>query len=390
MPLLLEADAALARTLVPTLGPHAEVIARPEELDTLLQRRPHFAVVIGPGVDLQVGLVTAEHVKLRYPATAVVLVRETITSDVYAPALDAGVGAVVAHDDSQALAAAVGRARLTWESIQGPATAGRQAGHVITVFSPKGGVGKTTMSVNIALALTALGSRVCIVDLDLAFGDVAITLQLIPSHTLADAAGFEDQLDWSMLQSITTEHRSGLSVLAAPTNPEGRERITATLVRRLLAQLRDHFDHVVVDTPPGFDDQVLGAFDETDEVVVVATLDVPTIKNVKVAIETLDLLHLVRDHRHLVLNRADEEVGLTAANVAELLGVPVDLTLPSDLAVALATNNGDPIVSAAPDHVVARSILDFARGLPGVEVSPEAVVSGRRGLFGRRRKEVAR
>lgn len=390
MPLLLEADAASARTLVPTLGPHAEVLARPEELDTLLRRRPHFAVVIGPGVDLQVALVTAEHVKLHYPATAVVLVRETITSDVYAPALDAGVGAVVAYDDSQALAAAVGRARLTWETIQGPATEGRQAGHVITVFSPKGGVGKTTMSVNIALALTALGSRVCIVDLDLAFGDVAITLQLIPSHTLADAAGFEDQLDWSMLQSITTEHRTGLCVLAAPTNPEGRERITATLVRRVLAQLRDHFDHVVVDTPPGFDDQVLGAFDETDEVVVVATLDVPTIKNVKVAIETLDLLHLVRDHRHLVLNRADQEVGLTAANVAELLGVPVDLTLPSDLAVALATNNGDPIVSAAPDHVVARTILDFARGLPGVEVSPEAVVAGRRGLFGRRRKEVAR
>lgn len=390
MPLLLEADASLARTLVPTLGPQAEVLARPEELDTLLQRRAHFAVVIGPGVDLQVALVTAEHVKLQYPATAVVLVRETITSDIYAPALDAGVGAVVAYDDTQALAAAVGRARLTWETIQGPGTEGRQAGHVITVFSPKGGVGKTTMSVNIALALTSLGSRVCIVDLDLAFGDVAITLQLIPSHTLADAAGFEDQLDWSMLQSITTEHRTGLCVLAAPTNPEGRERITATLVRRVLGQLREHFDHVVVDTPPGFDDQVLGAFDETDEVVVVATLDVPTIKNVKVAIETLDLLHLVRDHRHLVLNRADQEVGLTTANVAELLGVPVDLTLPSDLAVALATNNGDPIVSAAPDHVVARTILDFARRLPGVEVSPEAVVAGRRGLFGRRRKEAVR
>ncbi len=390
MPLLLETDRASAQALLPLLGSHAEVHSSADELAHRLQRRAHFAVVLGPGLDLPAALATAERVRLAHPATAVVLVRTVISSDLYAPALESGVSAVVQADDPVALSAALDRARQTWQAIQGPGAEERPAGRVVTVFSPKGGVGKTTMSVNIALALQSLGSRVCLVDLDLAFGDVAITLQLIPGHTIADAAGFEDRLDWAMLQSILTEHRSGLAVVAAPTNPEGRERITATLVRRVISQLRDHYDHVVVDTPPGFDDQVLGAFDESDDVVVIATLDVPTIKNVKVALETLDLLHLVRDHRHLVLNRADQEVGLTAGNVEDLLGIPVDVSVPSTLAVALATNNGDPIVSSAPDHVVSRTIVDFARGLPGVVSAPASASGGRRGLFGRRRKEVAR
>ena len=91
----------------------------------------------------------------------------------------------------------------------------------------------------------------------------------------------------------------------------------------MIQTLRRNFDFVVIDTPPGFDDQVLGAFDETDECIIVATLDVPTIKNTKVAIETLDLLHLVPNNRHLVLNRADEEVGLSQANVEDILGMKV-------------------------------------------------------------------
>ncbi len=246
------------------------------------------------------------------------------------------------------------------------------------------------MSVKIAQALTSLGSRVCIVDLDLAFGDVAITLQLIPSHTLADAAGFEDQLDWSMLQEH--HHRAPHRSVRArrPHQPEGRERITAPLVRRVLGQLREHFDHVVVDTPPGFDDQVLGAFDETDEVVVVATLDVPTIKNVKVAIETLDLLHLVRDHRHLVLNRADQEVGLTTANVAELLGVPVDLTLPATSPWRSRTTTATRSSPRAPDHVWPAPSSTSRVASRGSRSVPRPSSPAGAALFRRRRKEVAR
>ena len=181
---------------------------------------------------------------------------------------------------------------------------------VIAVFSPKGGVGKTTISVNLALALTEKGARrVCLVDLDLAFGDVAITMQLFPTHSIEQAIGSEDSIDVEMLDGLLTRHQDSLMVLAAPPHPDTRERITPLLVSRIIRTLRETFDYIVIDLAPAFDEQVLTALDETDEIVLVTTLDVPTLKNVKVAVETFDALHIARDNRHLVLNRADDEVG---------------------------------------------------------------------------------
>jgi pilus assembly protein CpaE len=281
----------------------------------------------------------------------------------------------------------VTRARTTWEAIHGPSGAeGERQGQVFMVFSPKGGVGKTTMAVNLSVALAKANVDVCVVDLDLAFGDVAITMQLIPEHTITEAAASEDDLDFTLLQKLLTRHQSGLTILAAPTHPEGRDLVTASLARRVIQTLRRHFDYVVIDTPPGFDDQVLGAFDETDECIIVATLDVPTIKNTKVAIETLDLLNLVPHNRHLVLNRADEEVGLSQANVEEILGMKVAVALPSSPAVASATNHGQPIVLSKPDHAVSKAIIGLAHRVGGEGVgAPKAGEPAKRGLFGRKK-----
>jgi len=259
---------------------------------------------------------------------------------------------------------------------------------LVTVFSAKGGCGKTTVATNLAAALADGGRRqVCLVDLDLAFGDVAITMQIIPEHTIAEAADSEESLDFAMLQTLLTRHASSLTILAAPTHPEGRDRISATLVRRVIQTLRNNFDFVVIDTPPGFDDQVLGAFDETDECIVVATLDVPTIKNTKVALETLDLLRLVPDNRHLVLNRADDEVGLSLGNVEDILGMKVSVSLPSATAVVSATNHGQPIVLSKPDHAVSKAITGLAQRLSSgsAQENPPARVA-KRGLFGRAKK----
>ena len=302
--------------------------------------------------------------------------------------MSVGIGAVVAADDSVGVTAAVSRARTTWETINGPAAqAAERDGRVITVFSPKGGVGKTTMAVNLGMALGQAGADVCVVDLDLAFGDVAITMQLIPEHTIAEAADSEEHLDFAMLQTLLTRHPTSVMILAAPTHPEGRDRIAATLVRRVIQTLRRNFDFVVIDTPPGFDDQVLGAFDETDECIVVATLDVPTIKNTKVAMETLDLLRLVPNNRHLVLNRADEEVGLSLANVEEILGMKVAISLPSATAVASATNHGQPIVLSKPEHPVSKAINTLARQVGGDSPAlRQEAPSAKRGLFGRQKK----
>jgi pilus assembly protein CpaE len=388
MPILVEADSSTAGVLTTALPSGTHVVARPEDVDGWLGGRAEYAVVIGPTVEMPVASAVAERVRASHPATTVVLLRLDLEPHVFAEAMSVGIGAVVAADDAVGINAAVNRARSTWETINGPAAqADERDGRVITVFSPKGGVGKTTMAVNLGMALGQEGADVCVVDLDLAFGDVAITMQLIPEHTIAEAAESEEHLDFALLQTLLTRHPSSLTILAAPTHPEGRDRIAASLVRRVIQTLRRNFDFVVIDTPPGFDDQVLGAFDETDDCIVVATLDVPTIKNTKVAMETLDLLHLVPNNRHLVLNRADEEVGLSLTNVEDILGMKVAISLPSTTAVASATNHGQPIVLSKPDHAVSRAIHTLARQVGGDSPALRKVAApARRGLFRRQRK----
>ena len=134
--------------------------------------------------------------------------------------------------------------------------------------------------------------------------------------------------------------------------------------------IRETFDYMVVDMAPSFDEQVLTALDETDEVVLVATLDVPTLKNVKVAIETFDALHIAKDNRHLVLNRADDEVGINSDKVEGILGMGVATQLLSSVDIAAATNAGSPIVVSDPEHQLSVAVRELASRLAGQMVAP--------------------
>ncbi|HEX4190692.1 MAG TPA: P-loop NTPase [Marmoricola sp.] len=396
MPVLVEPDAGRASSVAVALPLDTQVVADPAQLDSWLSSNANeYVVVLGPSTSLDIALAVGAGLRSAYPAIGVVIVREEPTADVFQAAMQAGVTSVARADDLDAITSAVDRSRHTWEAIRGPVhNDGVREGKVITVFSPKGGVGKTTVAVNLAVALSNKNtSKVCLVDLDLAFGDVAITLQVIPDHTIAEAVDAEEHLDFALLETLLTVHDS-CSILAAPTHPEAKDRITPALIRRVLQILREQFDYVVLDTAPAFDDQVLHAFDETDECILVATLDVPTVKNVKVAIETLDALELVEGHRHLLLNRADDEVGLSAQVVEGLLKMKVSTALPTALAVANATNHGRPIVLSRPDHPVSKALVQLATelrsvgaaaGTRGAHAAPAESAQKRR-VFGRRRK----
>jgi pilus assembly protein CpaE len=397
MPVLVEPDSVQVDALLKAMPAGSQAVASADRMHAWLDQHPdEYVVVLGSTPTLEEAETVSARLRTAHPTVSVVLVRETLTTEVLTRAMKAGARDVVAANDPDAVVDAVERARQLFLALRGPAGAAK-LGRVVTVFSPKGGVGKTTVAVNLALALTDKGARkVCLVDLDLAFGDVAITMQLFPTHTIEQAVGSEESLDLSMIEGLLTRHQDSLMLLAAPSHPDVRERVTPTLVSKILRTLREGFDYVVIDTSPSFDDQTLTALDETDECVIVATLDVPTLKNVKVALETLEVLDIARGHRHLLLNRADDNVGITADKVETILGMPIAARLSTSLEIAAATNAGNPIVAEKPQHQSSAAILELAGQIAGDPVgSAHALATNgtvldsraRAGLF-RRKKEV--
>ena len=399
MPVLV-AGSPTVTSLLKALPPGSHGVDSPDRMLAWLDQHPdEYVVVLGPDLDLDAALRVCEELRVSKPTVSVVLVVGSLDTQLLTRAMKAGARDVVQADDPDAVSAAIRQAHQLFVALRGPAGA-RNVGRIVTVFSPKGGVGKTTVAVNLALALSEHGARkVCLVDLDLAFGDVAITMQLFPTHSIEQAIGAEDSLDLPMIEGLLTRHHDSLMVLAAPPHPDIRERVTPVLVARLLRTLKEGFDYVVVDTAPAFDDQVLTALDETDECVIIATLDVPTLKNVKVALETLEMLNIASGHRHLLLNRADDAVGIGADKVEAILGMQVTAQVTTSIDIAAATNAGTPIVVADPGHPGSTALLRLAATLTGEPVSAPAPVAGEaataeatdkgRRLFRRRREAPA-
>lgn len=366
MPVVVDPDPDAVDLLLESMAPGSHAVESVERLHAWLHaHHDEYVVVLGPSLTPAESVGVCEALRTTRPTISVILARDTLVPEVMSGAMRAGARDVVVTRDHAALTEATRRAHQLYLALRGPA-GGVHLSKVISVFSPKGGVGKTTVAVNLALALNDRGARrVCLVDLDLAFGDVSITMQLFPTHSIEQAIGSEGTLDVEMLDGLLTRHQESLMVLAAPAHPDSRERVTPQLVARVIRTLRETFDFVVIDTAPAFDEQVLTALDETDEIVLVAALDVPTLKNVKVALETMDMLHIAVDRRHLLLNRADDEVGINADKVAGILGMPVAVEVSTSLDVAAATNAGSPIMLKDPEHQMSRSIRQLALELAG-------------------------
>lgn len=362
MTTICDLDPSVATALHSAVG-DGHVLFSVEELRLWLEGNPgESTVVLGSSVDEQTAYYLADSLRVARPALGVVLVRRRIDAVILAEALRAGVREVVDERDLAGLNSAVRRsnglaAAMRDQTNLTQADGAAPRGRIITVFSAKGGCGKTTLATNLAAVLADRGRReVCLVDLDLAFGDVAITLQLFPAHTIADAVPLAEGLDFTALQALLTPHSPGLTTLVAPVEPGSAESIPAFLVSSILELLREHFDYVVVDTPPAFDDQVLAAFDLSDVVALLATLDIPALKNLKLTLETMDLLNYPRERWRVVLNRADSKVGLSISEVEKTLRTSISVQIPSSRDVPAAINRGVPIVLDDPRHPVSQAI----------------------------------
>jgi pilus assembly protein CpaE len=237
---------------------------------------------------------------------------------------------------------------------------------VATVFSPKGGTGKSVIACNLAVALAAAGRRTLLVDLDLQFGDVAIMLGLEPQRTLYDLLATPGSLDAEKIGGYATSYGThGLDVLAAPVRPEDAESIGEARVAELLDAARDGYEVIVVDTAPFFHGPVLTALDRTDELLLVCAPDVPSMKNVRLTLQTLELLSFPVDRIRVILNRANARVGFRAAQVASVLERNVEFELPEDDAVCIAVNRGVPVSRQRAESPFARALEGVAAALRG-------------------------
>jgi pilus assembly protein CpaE len=217
---------------------------------------------------------------------------------------------------------------------------------LICVLGPKGGTGKTLTTANLAVALADRGKRVAVVDLDLQFGDVGLSLGLAPEKTLYDLAKSGGSLDAEKLDGYFAVHPSGVRVLMAPTRPDHAGAVTIEFLREVYAVLRASNDYVVVDTPPGFTAEVIASIDSSSHICMVGMLDALSLKNTKLGLETLELMGYDRERVRLVLNRADSRVGISRDDVLAVLGRRPDVTVPSDRDIPRSVNEGRPIVLA--------------------------------------------
>jgi len=244
----------------------------------------------------------------------------------------------------------------------------RQKGQIISFFSPKGGVGRTTIATNLAVALFQSTNRpVVLVDGSLPFGDVAVILNMSPkAKTIADLVGSFDNVDADILETVLVSHSTGIKVLLAPPTPEAAELITAANMKKVLEILAQRYDFVIVDTWPSFQEVVLTMLDTADVILTLMTLEITSLKNVRVFLEIAEKLGYDEHKVQLVANRNDSSGGIKASDVEASLGRKIPHTIVSDgRALVLAVNRGVPFVISHKDSQVSKDLFTLAAKLSG-------------------------
>jgi pilus assembly protein CpaE len=260
-------------------------------------------------------------------------------------------------------------------------------GRMICVLGPKGGIGKTLTTANLAVSLADQDLRVVVVDMDLQFGDVGLALGLKPDKTIYDLATSGGAMDAEKVEAYLAPHESGIRVLLAPVRPDQAGAVSVEFLRELYATLRSTNDYVIVDTPPGFTPEVIASVDSSTDVCLVGMLDSLSLKNTKLGLETLQLMGYDSERVSMVLNRADSNVGITHEDVEAIVGKQPDVLVPSHRDIARSVNTGAPIVISERRSDAAKAFRALA-GMYGAGTS-EATddrSNGRRRRFRLRRK----
>lgn len=326
-----------------------ELLPQPEDLLNLIAVQRPEVLILGPGMAGDAALRLATVVDVRFPNVSMVLVSDE-DAEFALQAMRAGIRDVIqASADIPGVRLLLERACHAYASrnrTENPQPATKQElGLVIGVFSPKGGVGKTTVATNVAVGLGKLAPMgVVLVDLDLQFGDVASNLYLNPEYSVLDAVSSSASSDTMVLKAFLTPHPSGIYALCGPKNPAEADNISAAQLAVLLKQLAAEFPYVVVDTGPGLTEHSLAALEQCTDAIWVTGMDVPSVRGLRTGLDVLGSLNLFPESRHVVLNFADSKTGLSVQDIEATLGAPVDVSIPRSRGISLATNRGVPLL----------------------------------------------
>lgn len=348
-------------------------------------------VLLGPSFDDADAMEQIRTLHNQDPALVLMLVAEEVTADVLRRGMRAGVSDVLeAPLDEPKIEAAIEQfahdilKRETSVSVTPPVDGGMERsekGRIVTITSAKGGSGKTVLATNVALLLNRIpDTKVCLVDADLQFGDVCLVLQLEPRFTMVNASHELHHLDGALLDSLLTEHPSGLKVLAAPLEPAFADDITTAGLMQMLDVLRDNYDYVVVDTASMLDELILSLIEKSDDILMLVDMDLPSVKNAKLALETLRLLKFSTLNVQLVMNRSNSKAKLDNKEIEGALKMSISAAIPSDAMVAASVNEGRPVVESDPKSKVAKGFESVAALIAGK--IPEGTTKS--GLFGRK------
>jgi pilus assembly protein CpaE len=333
-------------------------------------------VLIGPSIANEEGIDAVRTLRNEDPSLILIAVAEQVTSGLLRAAMRAGISEVI-------------EAPLTEEKIEDaikqfandvlkrkvaavvPVATHKDEGQIIVVMSAKGGSGKTVTATNLAILLTRFeDKKVALVDADLQFGDVCLVLQLEPRFTLVNAAHELHHLDPQLLESLLTDHPSGLKVMAAPLEPAFADDISTESLITVVTLLRETYDYVIVDTASMLDELLLSLLEKADVILQVVDMDLPSVKNAKLALETLRLLKFPTSKVKLILNRSNAKARLDDKEIEGALKMSISAAIPSDGAVAASMNEGRPVVESAPKSRVAKGFESVAELIAGPVPEP--------------------
>lgn len=378
------------RAIAGDLEQPSEVLAclRVSDVADMLDDNRPTVVVAGPAIVTRSGLARLELLHDNCPSLVVVLAFTRRPSAAVRDIVRAGAvdmiqlpadNSIIASSMNRAVGLAYrGVATAALESAPADSAEGRPArrrGEIVTLASATGGCGKTFLATNLGYLLSKQpGHRVCIVDLDLQFGEVSTALHLRPRYTICDLLARED--DGAELSSVIDDyvvrHESGVAVLAAPRDPSEADRIEPPDVTRVLQAVRENYDTVIVDTPPYLSEVVLAAFDLSTSLYAIATLDLPSVRNMGVFLSTMERLKIPADNVRLILNKAERDVGIDVDQVRKLFPQGFSAVLPYAKEVSKSINLGLPVVAASPNADISRRIVEGFRELTGSDAALDA------------------